>query len=160
MDTKEIQKLIEFISKTDLSEVKIETSDLKIQVRRGASGESPKVISMPVQAVEPVVVNAAPAVVEVPKAAAPEAAAPAVPSNLVEIKSPMIGTFYRSSSPDKPAFVEVGDTISTGKVICILEAMKLFNEIESEISGKIVKILVEDATPVEYDQPLFLVEPA
>ncbi|MCY1378083.1 acetyl-CoA carboxylase, biotin carboxyl carrier protein [compost metagenome] len=100
--------------------------------------------------------------VSAPKAPEIKAEAPAAPSgsNLVEIKAPMIGTFYRSAGPDKPSFVEVGDEISSGKVICILEAMKLFNEIESEISGKIVKILVEDATPVEYDQPLFLVDPA
>ncbi len=157
MDTKEIQKLIEFISKTDLSEVKIETSDLKIQVRRGGA-EPPKVV-----AAAPQVVYAEPA----PQVAAPkpeakaEAPAPSAGSSkLVEIKAPMIGTFYRSAGPDKPAFVEVGDEITSGKVICILEAMKLFNEIESEISGKIVKILVDDATPVEYDQPLFLVDPA
>lgn len=157
MDTKEIQKLIEFISKTDLSEVKIETSDLKIQVRRGGV-EAPKVIAAPPQVVyaEPALQVAAPKAPEV-KAEAPAAAAG---SKLVEIKAPMIGTFYRSAGPDKPAFVEVGDEISGGKVICILEAMKLFNEIESEISGRIVKILVDDATPVEYDQPLFLVEPA
>lgn len=158
MDTKEIQKLIEFISKTDLSEVKIETSDLKIQVRRGGT-EAPKVIA----AVPQQVVYAEPAPqVAAPKAPEVKADAPAAPSGtkLVEIKAPMIGTFYRSAGPDKPAFVEVGDEISSGKVICILEAMKLFNEIESEISGKIVKILVDDATPVEYDQPLFLVEPA
>lgn len=157
MDTKEIQKLIEFISKTDLSEVKIETSDLKIQVRRGGP-EAPKVIAAP-----PQVVYAEPAPqVAAPKAPEAKTETPAAPagSKLVEIKAPMIGTFYRSAGPDKPAFVEVGDEISGGKVICILEAMKLFNEIESEISGKIVKILVDDATPVEYDQPLFLVEPA
>ncbi|MCD8540992.1 MAG: acetyl-CoA carboxylase biotin carboxyl carrier protein [Leadbetterella sp.] len=159
MDTKEIQKLIEFISKTDLSEVKIETSDLKIQVRRGGF-EAPKVIAAPSQ---PQVVYAEPVLqVAAPKApeAKPEAAAAPSGSKLVEIKAPMIGTFYRSAGPDKPPFVEAGDEISAGKVICILEAMKLFNEIESEISGKIVKILVDDATPVEYDQPLFLVEPA
>lgn len=160
MDTKEIQRLIEFISKTDLNEVKIETSELKIQVRRGASTEGVKVVAAPTPiavASEPLQVAAAPA------PAAPSeapAAAPAAGQNLIEIKSPMIGTFYRSSSPDKPAFVEVGDQITSGKVICILEAMKLFNEIEAEVSGKIVKVLVENATPVEYDQPLFLVEPA
>lgn len=154
MDTKEIQKLLEFISKTDLNEVKIETSDLKIQVRRGGIIEAPKVVAAPVVYAEPTTA-AAPA----PKVEAPKTEAP-VSSNLVEIKSPMIGTFYRSSSPDKPVYVNEGDQITNGKVICILEAMKLFNEIESEISGKIVKILVDDATPVEYDQPLFLVEPA
>jgi acetyl-CoA carboxylase biotin carboxyl carrier protein len=152
MDTKEIQKLIEFISKTDLSEVKIETSDLKIQVRRGG-GEAVKVVpAAPVVYAEPA--QAVPA----PVAKAPEASAAPSSSKVVEIKAPMIGTFYRSAGPDKPPFVEVGDEVSSGKVICILEAMKLFNEIESEVSGKIVKILVDDATPVEYDQPLFLVE--
>lgn len=157
MDTKEIQKLLEFISKTDLNEVKIETSDLKIQVRKGLS-EAPKVVTSAqapaaVTYVEPVVQVEAPvAVAQTPAVAAS--------SNLVEIKAPMIGTFYRSSGPDKAPFVEVGDEVSNGKVICILEAMKLFNEIESDISGKIVKILVDDATPVEYDQPLFLVEKA
>lgn len=157
MDTKEIQKLIEFISKTDLSEVKIETSDLKIQVRRGGA-EAPRVIAASPQVVyaETVPQIAAP---KAPEVKAEPAASPSG-TKLVEIKAPMIGTFYRSAGPDKPAFVEVGDEISGGKVICILEAMKLFNEIESEISGKIVKILVDDATPVEYDQPLFLVEPA
>ncbi len=158
MDTKEIQKLLEFISKTDLNEVKIETSDLKIQVRRGVL-EAPRAISAPAPVVyaEPVA-SVAPAAA--PKAPESKTEIEAVASKLIEIKSPMIGTFYRSSSPDKPALVEVGDDISAGKVICILEAMKLFNEIEAEISGKIVKVLVEDATPVEYDQPLFLVEPA
>jgi acetyl-CoA carboxylase biotin carboxyl carrier protein len=155
MDTKEIQKLIEFISKTDLSEVKIETSDLKIQVRRGGA-EPAKVVAAPQVYAEPVPLAAAPV------AKAPEVRQePAQPSSkLIEVKAPMIGTFYRSAGPDKAPFVEVGDEISSGKVICILEAMKLFNEIESEVSGKIVKILVDDATPVEYDQPLFLVEPA
>ena len=159
MDTKEIQKLIEFISKTDLSEVKIETSDLKIQVRRGGA-EAPKVIA----AVPQQLMYAEPApqvaAFKAPEVKTEEAPAASAGTKLVEIKAPMIGTFYRSAGPEKPAFVEVGDEISSGKVICILEAMKLFNEIESEISGKIVKILVDDATPVEYDQPLFLVEPA
>jgi acetyl-CoA carboxylase biotin carboxyl carrier protein len=155
MDTKEIQKLLEFISKTDLNEVKIETSDLKIQVRRGVL-EAPRAVAAPA----PVVYAEAAAPVAAPKAPETKTEVEAVSSKLIEIKSPMIGTFYRSSSPDKPALVEVGDDISAGKAICILEAMKLFNEIEAEISGKIVKVLVEDATPVEYDQPLFLVEPA
>ncbi len=158
MDTKEIQKLIEFISKTDLSEVKIETSDLKIQVRRGGA-EPPKAVAAAPQVIyaEPVPQVAA---LKAPEAKAEAPAPSAGSSKLVEVKAPMIGTFYRSAGPDKPAFVEVGDEITSGKVICILEAMKLFNEIESEVSGKIVKILVDDATPVEYDQPLFLVDPA
>ena len=154
MDTKDIQQLIDFISQSGLDEVNIETSDLKISVKRYGSG-SP---AMPLAAAP------APAALAAP--AAPVVAAPIVPvapkvdtSNYITIKSPMIGTFYRSASPDSPLFVEVGDSISEGKVVCIIEAMKLFNEIESEVAGRIVKILVENATPVEYDQPLFLVEP-
>lgn len=158
MDTKEIQKLLEFISRTDLDEVNIETSELKISVKRSTGqhfvAAAPQVVAVP-QVVQEVT-NAPAAVAEVKS----EPAAPAAKSNLVEIKSPMIGTFYRSPSPDKPAFVAEGDVITAGKVICVLEAMKLFNEIEAEISGKIVKILVDDATPVEYDQPLFLVDPS
>lgn len=156
MDTKDIQKLLEFISKTDLGEVNIETSELKLSVKRSSGVEAPQIITTVAPPVAP-----APVVAAQPVAApAPaEPVAEAAPSNLVEIKSPMIGTFYRAPSPDKPSFVEIGDDISPGKVICVLEAMKLFNEIEAEISGKIVKVLVEDATPVEYDQPLFLVEP-
>lgn len=163
METKDIQKLLDYISKSDLDEVNIETAELKLNIKRSISAPD----SAPVVAAAPAPVAAAPApVVEsAPVAAAPVAAAPApaaaeVASNLIEIKSPMIGTFYRSAGPDKPNFVEVGDDISNGKVICIVEAMKLFNEIEAEVSGKIVKVLVEDATPVEFDQPLFLVEPA
>ncbi|GAB3641938.1 acetyl-CoA carboxylase biotin carboxyl carrier protein [Spirosoma arcticum] len=158
MDTKDIQQLIDFISQSGLDEVNIETSGLKISVKRYGSGMSAAAaVAAPVQAV------AAPALVA---AAAPQPAAPAAAaapqadtSAYATIKSPMIGTFYRSATPDSPLFVEVGDSISDGKVVCIIEAMKLFNEIESEISGRIVKVLVENATPVEYDQPLFLVEP-
>lgn len=154
MDTKDIQQLIDFISQSGLDEVNIETSDLKISVKRYGSGT-------PTLAPAPQTAPAAPAPVYTP-APQPTAAAPAPSaevSNYITIKSPMIGTFYRSASPDSPLFVEVGDSVSEGKVVCIIEAMKLFNEIESEISGRIVKILVENATPVEYDQPLFLVEP-
>lgn len=156
METKEIQKLIDFIAQSGLDEVNIETTDLKIKVKR--YGSAPVVST-----VAPVV--AAPVAVSVPVAqpaaapAAPAASAAEKPSaNLITIKSPMIGTFYRASSPETPAFASVGDEISVGKVVCVIEAMKLFNEIESEVSGKIVKILVENATPVEFDQPLFLVE--
>jgi acetyl-CoA carboxylase biotin carboxyl carrier protein len=158
MDTREIQKLIDFISKSDLNEVNIETSELKLQIKRNANN--------PVQYISasesPVV---APRRIEIATESLQENTKPTSEtrvesSNLVEIKSPMIGTFYRSAGPNKPNFVEVGDEIAQGGVICILEAMKLFNEIESEISGKIVKVLVEDATPVEYDQPLFLVDPS
>ena len=158
MNLKEIQTLIRFISSSKVDEVSIEKKDFKITIKRN----------------EPVYTQAmaAPApthqtyVVESTAPAAPsadtsqEAASEAPASNTVEIKSPMIGTFYRKSSPDKPVFVEVGDTVEKGQVICIIEAMKLFNEIESEVSGKIVKVLVDDSKPVEYDQPLFLVEPA
>lgn len=159
MSTKDIQQLIDFISHSGLDEVNIETNDLKISVKRyGSSGPT-----APATAPAPAVF--AP-VTQLP-AAQPQAVTPAVPvtapkadtSNYVTIKSPMIGTFYRSANPDSPLFVEVGDSVTEGKVVCIIEAMKLFNEIESEISGRIVKILVENATPVEYDQPLFLVEP-
>jgi acetyl-CoA carboxylase biotin carboxyl carrier protein len=157
MDTREIQKLIDFISKSDLSEVNIETSELKLQIKRNG-GNPVHYVSAPV--IESVVSHAQ----DIAPAPVRELAAPTVAvetsSHLVEIKAPMIGTFYRSAGPGKPNFVEIGDEVSSGKVICILEAMKLFNEIESEISGKIVKILVDDSTPVEYDQPLFLVDPS
>jgi acetyl-CoA carboxylase biotin carboxyl carrier protein len=156
METKDIQKLIDFISQSGLDEVNIETSELKLAIKRYSN--APVAVHQP-SYVAPAPV-AAPAPVQQIAAAAPVAAAPvAEVSNLITIKSPMIGTFYRSAGPDKPNFVEVGDEVSTGKVVCIIEAMKLFNEIESEISGKIVKVLVENATPVEFDQPLFLVEP-
>ena len=152
MDIKQIQDLIKFVSKSGVNEVSIEEKDFKITIKTTQ---------------EPTYVTAsAPALVAAPVAAAPvapavESAAPPVEaaSNLITIKSPMIGTFYRSSSPDKPSFVNVGDEISAGKVVCIVEAMKLFNEIESEVSGRIVKVLVDNAQPIEYDQPLFLVEP-
>lgn len=158
METRDIQKLLEFISKTDLGEVKIETSELKLSVKRSSSLEAPQIITTVAPAAAPAPVAAAQPVAA-PAPAAVDPVQEAAPSNLIEIKSPMIGTFYRAPSPDKPPFVEIGDDISPGKVICVLEAMKLFNEIEAEVSGKIVKVLVEDATPVEYDQPLFLVEP-
>ncbi|ADB41217.1 acetyl-CoA carboxylase biotin carboxyl carrier protein [Spirosoma linguale] len=158
MSTQDIQQLIDFISQSGLDEVNIETTDLKISVKRYGSGAP--VVAAPAAA--PVAV--APALVQQAVAApAAPVAAPVAPkadtSNYITIKSPMIGTFYRSASPESPMFVEVGDAVSEGKVVCIIEAMKLFNEIESEVSGRIVKILVENATPVEYDQPLFLVEP-
>lgn len=159
MDTREIQKLIDFISKSDLNEVNIETAELKLQIKRNHTS-TVQYSGSPAEA--PVYQQSR--AIEIPQAPQAEASAPAAPlktsSNLVEIKSPMIGTFYRSAGPGKPNFIEIGDDLSSGKVICIIEAMKLFNEIESEISGKIVKILVEDATPVEFDQPLFLVDPS
>lgn len=150
METKEIQKLIDFIAQSGLDEVNIETSELKLAIKR--FGAAPVV--QQVVAAAPVAV-AAPAVA----APAPAAAAPApVASNRVTIKSPMIGTFYRSGNPNNPSFVEVGSEVTKGKTVCIIEAMKLFNEIESEVSGRIVEVLVENATPVEFDQPLFVVE--
>jgi len=155
MDIKEIQELIKFVAKSGVSEVSIDRKDFKITIK--AAGNAPVVVTATVPAAAPVQQIAAP--VAAPAPAAAPAAAPAEASNLITIKSPMIGTFYRSASPDKPSFVNVGDEIGTGKVVCIIEAMKLFNEIESEVSGRIVKILVDNASPVEYDQPLFLVEP-
>jgi acetyl-CoA carboxylase biotin carboxyl carrier protein len=161
METKDIQKLIDFIAQSNLDEVNIETSELKLSIKRysGMVAAAPAVVHHQPVAAAPQQIVAAP---QPTSAAAPPVeivtAAPAA-SNLITIKSPMIGTFYRSGGPDKPNFVDIGDEIVEGKVVCIIEAMKLFNEIESEISGKIVKVLVENATPVEFDQPLFLVEP-
>lgn len=154
MENKEIQKLLDFIAQSTLDEVNIETSELKLSVKR--YGAAPVIQ----QVAAPQVAVAAPAVAPATSAAAPAtpAAAPVVHANRVTIKSPMIGTFYRSASPDSPVFVEIGKEITKGKTVCIIEAMKLFNEIESEISGKVVEILVENATPVEFDQPLFVVE--
>jgi len=161
MDIKEVQNLIKFVAKSGVSEVKIENKDFKLTIKN----KPEYVTSAPVATT----VTAIPA--SIPQPAAPAAPAPATApaaetpkneaddSKYITIKAPIIGTFYRKPSPDKPAYVEVGDTIKEGDVVCIIEAMKLFNEIESEVSGKIVKVLVDDATPVEFDQPLFLVEP-
>lgn len=155
MKPKEIQDLIDFISNSGLAEVKIETEEFKLSIKKYSEAPAIKyeVAHHPAQI-----------------ASAPAPAAPAAPiapaaskedtSRYIEIKSPMIGTFYKTSNPDSDPFVTVGDSVSAGQTVCIIEAMKLFNEIESEISGKIVKILVENSTPVEYDQPLFLVDPA
>ncbi len=157
MNPKEIKSMIDFISKSGLAEVNIETETFKIKVKREAEGT---MVATPVAAAP----MAAPATAAAPApAAAPaEASAPAADdtSKYVEIKSPMIGTFYRSPKPEDPSFVNVGDKINTGDKVCIVEAMKLFNEIESDISGTIVKVLVENASPIEYDQPLFLVDPS
>lgn len=159
MDFKQIQELIKMINKSNISELSIEQDQFKITIKQKES-EVQQIVTVPaVTAVQPVAVAPQPAVASAAPAAPAAAAAPAVGSNLVTIKSPMIGTFYRSAGPDKAPFVNVGDDVVTGKVVCIIEAMKLFNEIESEVSGKIVKVLVDDASPVEYDQPLFLVEP-
>lgn len=170
MNQKEIQDLIKFVAKSGVTEVEIEEKDFKITIKSESKKtkqeeqtiyvQQPMMQQMPQQAMPQ---QAAPA-------PAPAAAAPAPADNagsadndnsgLIEVKSPMIGTFYRASAPDKPLFVEVGDTIKKGDAVCIIEAMKLFNEIESEVSGKVVKVLVDDASPVEYDQPLFLVDPS
>ena len=164
MDIKEIQDLIKFVAKSGVNEVEIEQKDFKITIRSQETAKEEKQII--VQAAAPAVpaapIAAAPAVVPAAPVAAAPAAAPeeAEDSKYVTVKSPMIGTFYRSPGPDKDMFVNVGDTIGNGDTLCIIEAMKLFNEIEAELSGKIVKILVDDATPVEYDQPLFLVDPS
>ncbi len=152
MDLKQIQDLVKMVNKSNISELTIEEKDIKITIKQK---EDKYVTAAPVQQFQ-----ALPAAAPAPFAAAPAVAADPVTSNLITIKSPMIGTFYRRISPDKPNLVDEGDEVKSGKVVCIIEAMKLFNEIESEISGKIVKVLVEDSTPVEFDQPLFLVEPA
>ncbi|RPD40816.1 acetyl-CoA carboxylase biotin carboxyl carrier protein [Chitinophaga barathri] len=159
MDFKQIQELIKMINKSNISELSIEQDQFKITIKQKES-EVQQIVTVPaVTAVQPVAMAPQPAAAPAPAAAAPAAAAAPVNTNLVTIKSPMIGTFYRSAGPDKAAFVSVGDDVAPGKVVCIIEAMKLFNEIESEVGGKIVKVLVDDASPVEYDQPLFLVEP-
>lgn len=158
MDIKQIQELIKFVSKSGVNEVSIEQKEFKITIK---TNQPPfYVTGVPAQAV-PQLQAAPAAVATVTSVAEPVAAAPVKEDNssFLTIKSPMIGTFYRSSSPDKPLFVNVGDEVKAGQVVCVIEAMKLFNEIESEISGRIVKILVDNASPVEYDQPLFLVEP-
>lgn len=172
MDFKQIQELIKLVNKTKVSEVKIEDNGFKITIRSKSYTEAINqpttvpVVQQPVAMATPIQAGApAPppeqtvASNESQGAKEASAASEAIASNLIEIKSPMIGTFYRSSAPDKPSFVKVGDSIEQGSVLCIVEAMKLFNEIESEMSGTIVKILVENATPVEYDTPLFLVDP-
>jgi acetyl-CoA carboxylase biotin carboxyl carrier protein len=164
MDFNQIQELIRLVSKHKLAEFKLEQDDFKLVIRNQNGAET---------AAAPVVIPVAPAAVPAaPPAPAPAerpAAAPASPApapaadenaKLIAIKSPMVGTFYRSPSPDKGPFVKIGDTVGVGSPVCIIEAMKLFNEIESDVKGKIVKVLVEDAAPVEYDQPLFLVDPA
>jgi acetyl-CoA carboxylase biotin carboxyl carrier protein len=156
MDFKQIQELIKIINKSNIGEISIEENEFKIMIKQKEDNIQTVVAAAPAPIYAPV-----PAPVAA-SSAGPAVAAPAAPKadNLITIKSPMIGTFYRKSSPDKPNFVEVGDEVTPGKTVCIIEAMKLFNEIESEVSGKIVKVLADDASPVEYDQPLFLVEPA
>ena len=150
MDLKEIQSLIKFVSKSGVNEVKLELEDFKITIKAGGSNS------------ETTIVQQAPVAMQAPMPVAP-AVAPAAAdddSKFLTITSPIIGTFYRKPSPDKPNFIEVGDTVQADSIVCVVEAMKLFNEIESEVSGKIVKVLVDDASPVEFGQPLFLVDPS
>ena len=163
MNKKEIEDLIRFVSKAGVSEVSLETKEIKITIINSPRQQEQHIITHhaapPMPAAAPVAAAPAPAArPEAPPAAKEPAAADE--SHLHVIKSPMIGTFYRSSAPDKPNFVNVGDEVKPGKIICIIEAMKLFNEIECDVAGTIVKVLVDNASPIEYDQPLFLVEPA
>jgi acetyl-CoA carboxylase biotin carboxyl carrier protein len=174
MKQSEIQDLIKFVAKAGVTEVEIEQKDFKITIKsempkKGKKGLDEPVIQqiqVPVATpiiqapVAPIVTQTAPAAPAAPVAPAAEPASGEDTSNLIEVKSPMIGTFYRRPSPDKDPFKDVGDNIKNGDVVCVIEAMKLFNEIESEVSGKIVKFLVEDNTPVEYDQPLYLIDPS
>lgn len=160
MELKDIQNLIKFVAKSGASEVKLEMEDIKITIKTGSEdhkGETTYIQQIPAMAAPQQQMMAQQPVETATPTVTVEAAED---SKLLTIKSPIIGTFYRKPSPDKPMFVEVGDTIGNGDVLCVIEAMKLFNEIESEISGKIVKVLVDDASPVEFDQPLFLVDPS
>ena len=165
MDIKEIQSLIRFVAKSGASEVKLETDDIKITIRTGGTSGVEGAFVQPIQMAAPTM-PVAPAAPAAPAAEAPAAGGSDKggesedDSKYITIKSPIIGTFYRKPSPDKDAFVEVGSSISPGDVLCVIEAMKLFNDIESEVSGKIVKVLVDDSSPVEFDQPLFLVDPS
>jgi len=157
MELKEIQNLIKFVAKSGVSEVKLEMGDVKITIRTGEEGKGDKAYIQELPNIVPTeqpIVTATPVTPEEPAAPAEDE------SKFVTIKSPIIGTFYRKPSPDKPVFKEVGDIVGVGDVLCVIEAMKLFNEIESEVSGKIVKVLVDDSSPVEFDQPLFLVDPS
>jgi acetyl-CoA carboxylase biotin carboxyl carrier protein len=166
MDIKEIQELIKFVAKSGATEVNLEIDNVKISIKspakKGAVPETTIIQQIPVaQSPAAVMPTAAPAAAPAtPAAVAPAKSEPSDDDKYITVKSPMIGTFYRKPSPDKDTFVNVGDSIKSGDVLCVIEAMKLFNEIESELSGKIVKVLVDDSTPVEYDQPLFLVDPS
>ncbi len=162
MKSKEIRDLIDFIAQTGLNEVNIETEEIKLAIKRAPDVKT-KIVESGVAPSTPVAATPAPAPIAAAPAApseAPKAAPKEEGGNYIEVKSPMIGTFYRSANPDTPAFVSVGDKIEKGQTVCIVEAMKLFNEIESEVSGTIVKVMVENASPVEYDQVLFLVDPS
>jgi len=161
MDIKEIQNLIKFVAKSGASEVKLEMEDVKITIRTGSAKTETTIVqaapmaSMPQAAPAPIAVQ--PIVEKTPESVKP---AESDDSKYITVKSPIIGTFYRKPAPDKPNFVEIGSSIKAGDTVCVIEAMKLFNEIESEVSGKIVKVLVDDSSPVEFDQPLFLVDPS
>jgi len=167
MKLTEIQDLIKFVAKSGVSEVELETKEVKIVIKTNGKNKDPQFFQTQVATPVQQVITAAPQQVVQHVQQTTQVAETKTPaaggnddSKYITIKSPMIGTFYRSAGPDKPQFVGVGDDVETGKVVCIIEAMKLFNEIESDIKGKIVKVLVNDATPVEYDQPLFLVDPS
>lgn len=158
MDIKDIQNLIKFVAKSGANEVKLEMDDVKITIKTGKEQKQTIVQALPVQ--QPIAQSPA---IEIPQPASTKEETPKVEeesSKYITIKSPIIGTFYRKPSPDKSNFVEVGSSIADGDVLCVIEAMKLFNEIESEVTGKIIKILIDDASPVEFDQPLFLVDPS
>ena len=162
MDIREIQNLIKFVAKSGATEVKLEMDDFKITIKttnEAAEAATAYIQHMPVTTALPQAAAPQPVAPTAPVAATP-ATEPSDDSKYITVKSPIIGTFYRKPAPDKPMFVEVGSSIGKGDVLCVIEAMKLFNEIESEVSGKIVKILVDDASPVEFDQPLFLVDPS
>lgn len=163
MELKEIQNLIKFVAKSGASEVKLEMKDIKITIKTGSIKKETTIIQQPAVAQIPVM-SSQNIIPESTLSVESQIITPEEKqeddSKYITVKSPIIGTFYRKSSPDKPEFVKVGDTISVGDTVCVIEAMKLFNEVESEISGKIIKILVDDSSPVEFDQPLFLIDPS
>lgn len=165
MDFKQIQELIKIVNRSTIGELSIEQGDFKITIKQkeepavaNAAGPIHTYVSLPAQQSGPLIANSSPTN-QTGNTSLVNDSPVKQPDNFITIKSPMIGTFYRSAGPDKPSFINIGDEIAVGKTVCIIEAMKLFNEIESEVKGTIVKVLVEDASPVEYDQPLFLVEP-
>ena len=167
MDLKDIQNLIKFVAKSGASEVKLEMDDIKITIKTGSdeNRETTIVQQVPMGGMQqqpqmPQQSNSPAPQTETPPSPSEKETSPQEDTNYITVKSPIIGTFYRKPSPDKEVFVEVGTTVKEGDVLCVIEAMKLFNEIESEVSGKIVKVLVEDSSPVEFDQPLFVVDPS
>jgi len=157
MDIKDIQNLIKFVAKSGANEVKLEMEDIKITIKTGSEKTETTIVQQAPMGIPQMPVAQTPVA---PVETASETVVKEEPSKYIEITSPIIGTFYRKPSPDKPVFIEVGDTVSSDTVVCMVEAMKLFNEIEAEVSGKIVKVLIEDGTPVEFGQPLFLVDPS